>query len=85
MNISVNVDCTPQELRTYLGLPDVEPMQNAVMGELERRMIEAMEQLSPAYMMKEWFTPSGGMHQGLLNLFQAGRMQPPSDSTPRTD
>ena len=80
MKISVNVDCTPEELRAFLGLPDVAPMQNAVMVELERRMLESMEHMSPAAMMKEWFTPSGVMHQGLLNLFQAGRMQSSADS-----
>lgn len=82
MKISVNVDCTPEELRAFLGLPDVAPMQQAVMDELERRMVESMDSASPAAMMKEWFTPSGVMHQGLLNLFQAGRMQSSGDSAP---
>ncbi|MDO5501336.1 MAG: DUF6489 family protein, partial [Propionibacteriaceae bacterium] len=75
MNISVNVDCTPAELRAFLGLPDVAPMQKSLMDALEQRMLESMETLSPTTMMREWFTPSGSMHQALLNLFQAGRMQ----------
>lgn len=81
MIISVNVDSTPQELRAFLGLPDVAPMQNAVMHELERRMVESMEALSPTTMMKEWFSTSGTMQQALLNLFQAGRMQSSGDPT----
>lgn len=79
MNISVNVDCTPAELRAFLGLPDVAPMQKSIMDEMERRMLESMEQLSPATMMREWFSTSGTLQQGLLNLFQAGRVQSATD------
>ena len=79
MNISVNVDCTPQELRAFLGLPDVDPMQKSIMDEMERRMLESMEHLSPTAMMREWFTHSGTMQQGLMNLFQPGRMQAGGD------
>lgn len=85
MIITVNVDCTPEELRTFLGLPDVAPMQKAVMDELERRMLESMEHMSPAAMMREWFTPSGTMQQAMMNLFQAGRMQTSSDARQAAD
>lgn len=74
MNISVNVDCTPTELRIFLGLPDVAPMQKSIMDEMERRMLESMEHLSPAAMMRDWFSTSGTLQQGMLNLFQPGRM-----------
>lgn len=80
MIISVNVDCTPEELRAFLGLPDVAPMQKAVMAEMEKRMLESMEKLNPTAMMREWFTPSGTMQQAMMNLFQAGRMQSSSGS-----
>ncbi|MDO5682450.1 MAG: DUF6489 family protein [Propionibacteriaceae bacterium] len=85
MNISVNVDCTPQELRAFLGLPDVAPMQKSIMDEMERRMLESMEQLAPAAMMREWFTPTGTMQQSLMNLFQPGRMQAGGDTDEATD
>lgn len=75
MKITADLDCTPQELRAFLGLPDLAPMQKAVMDQMERRLIESMEQLSPATMMREWFSPSGAMQQTLMNMFQAGRTQ----------
>lgn len=81
MNISVNVDCTPQELRAFLGLPDVAPMQKSIMDEMERRLLESMEHLSPSAMLRDWFSPSGTMQQGLLNLFQPGRMQAGGDTS----
>ena len=85
MKISVDVDCTPEELRAFLGLPDVAPMQQAVMDQLEKRMLEAAENASPTAMMQEWFTPSGVMHKGLLNLFQAGRMESSGNSAPEPE
>ena len=38
MRITVDVDCTPEEARAFLGLPDVKPMQEQLMGELQERM-----------------------------------------------
>ena len=33
MKVTVEVDCTPEEGRQFLGLPDVGPMQQAAMEE----------------------------------------------------
>ncbi|MDO5710834.1 MAG: DUF6489 family protein [Micrococcales bacterium] len=69
MKFSVDVKCTPQELRTFLGLPDVEPMQQAVMDEMQRRMVTSMDQLSPTAVMKDWFAPMTAMQQAFTNAF----------------
>jgi Family of unknown function (DUF6489) len=34
MKVTVEVDCTPEEGRRFLGLPDVVPMQQAAMEKL---------------------------------------------------
>lgn len=80
MKISVNVDSTPTELRMFLGLPDVAPMQKSIMDEMERRMLESMDHLTPAAMMQDWFSTSGTLQQAMLSLFQPGRMQSTSGS-----
>ncbi|MEP7160329.1 MAG: DUF6489 family protein [Dermatophilaceae bacterium] len=66
MKINVGVDCTPQEMRAFFGLPDLEPMQTAVMDELQRQMMSSINQLSPTTMMKDWFGP---MNSALTNVF----------------
>ncbi len=38
MNITVNVDITPEEMRKLMGLPDVEPFQKELMDELREKM-----------------------------------------------
>lgn len=67
MKFRVDVDCTPQELRTFFGMPDVEPMQKAVMDEMQRRMVTSMDQFSPASVMKDWFAPMTAMQQAFTS------------------
>ena len=43
MKITINVDCTPLEARQFMGLPDVEPMQKAVMEDIEKRITFPVE------------------------------------------
>ena len=40
MKVTVEIDCTPAEARQFFGLPNVEPMQAAMMTKLEKRMSE---------------------------------------------
>jgi hypothetical protein len=43
MKVTVEVDCTPEEARRFLGLPDVVSMQQAAMEKLQQRMESAVE------------------------------------------
>ena len=56
MKITVEIDCTPAEARQFFGLPNVEPMQAAMMTKLEKRMSEEMDRFSPEALMKTWFS-----------------------------
>jgi len=58
MKMNVEVDCTPEEARRFLGLPDLTPVHDKYIA----NMVETMEQgLSPETMeklMKAW-SPMG--------------------------
>ena len=54
MKITINIDCTPAEVRQYMGLPDVAPMQEAMLRELQERMMANVVALQPAEMIKTW-------------------------------
>lgn len=54
MKVTFDIDCTPEEARKFLGLPDVAPMQEAMMKELQERMSENVKAMSPEEMMKTW-------------------------------
>jgi Family of unknown function (DUF6489) len=52
MKANIEIDCTPVEARQFFGLPNVEPMQAAVMQQLEKRMLADIDRLSPETLMK---------------------------------
>lgn len=56
MKITVNIDCTPDEARQFMGLPDVKPLQAAVLAKLEEQMVASVDALSPEAMLKSWFS-----------------------------
>ncbi|MDP3240431.1 MAG: DUF6489 family protein, partial [Reyranella sp.] len=38
MKVNVEVTCTPEEARAFMGLPDIKPMQDRIMSEIEERL-----------------------------------------------
>ena len=56
MKVTVEVDCTPAEAREFMGLPDVAPLQAAVMKEMEHKVMAEMERFSPDALLKGWFS-----------------------------
>jgi hypothetical protein len=57
MKVNIEIDCTPLEARQFFGLPDVSPMQMAVMDKLQQQMTANIEKISPESMMQSWFDP----------------------------
>ncbi len=66
MKITIDIDCTPEEARTFLGLPDVKAMQDEMMAQVQAKLEEQISAMDPAAMMKTWLNP------GMENL---GQMQ----------
>jgi Family of unknown function (DUF6489) len=56
MKFNIEVDCTPLEARQFIGLPDVQPMQKAVMDKLQAQLMSNIEKVSPEALMQSWFT-----------------------------
>jgi len=55
MKVTIEVDCTPLEAREFMGLPDVQPMQAAMMEKLQEKMAANIDQFSPEAIMQNWF------------------------------
>ena len=54
MKITVNIDCTPEEVRDFLGLPDVKKMQEDMLREVSQRMSAGISAMDPAEALKTW-------------------------------
>lgn len=75
MKVNIEIDCTPQEARQFMGLPDVEPMQAAVMKKIEERMLSDIEKFSPDALMRNWlalFPQNADWLQDTMNKLFAG-------------
>ena len=64
MKIKIDIDCTPEEARSFFGLPDVRPMQDALIAQLQERMSANLAAMDPETMLKTW------MPMGLQGLEQ---------------
>ena len=86
MKVNVEIDCTPDEARRFLGLPDVSMVQSAVLARIEQRMLEAADGFAPEAMLRNWLSlfPQSGERMGelLRNLFTP---RPPASGNKQKD
>ena len=54
MKFNFDIECTPEEARAFVGLPNIAPMQERMMQELEKRLQDNIKNLSPEEMVKTW-------------------------------
>ena len=72
MKVTINIECTPQEARSFVGLPDFEPMQRALYEGLEDRLQDMIRTIDAETLLKMW-APGGikGLDE-LQKAFWAG-------------
>jgi hypothetical protein len=69
MKFNVEIDCTPHEARAFFGLPDVQPMQNAVLEKLQHQMMNNIEKVSPEALIQSWFTFDPKLTERFQDMF----------------
>jgi len=69
MKMNVEIECTPVEAREFLGLPNVQPMQEAMMKKFEEKMLDHMQSFSPDKIMQSWFSFDPQKPEQFLKLF----------------
>lgn len=80
MKVTIEIDCSPDEARQFLGLPDLKPMQAAVMAKVEAQMTEATDRLSPDAMLRSWMSLVPQTPEQMKDL--VGRFFRPPPSAP---
>jgi hypothetical protein len=88
MKFKMVVDCTPEEARQFFGLPDVKPMQDAMLAKMQQQMNEATANFSPEVMMKTWLSlmPSSPEQiPEIIGRMFAGNLRPGSSLVPKPD
>lgn len=54
MKFTIDIDCTPEEARAFLGLPEVAPMQAAVMEKVQEQLMANVAAMDPETLFKSW-------------------------------
>ena len=68
MKITVNVDCTPEEARAFLGLPELKPLQDQLIQQMQERIASGIQATGPEEMLKAWAPAMQGFEQ-LQSMF----------------
>jgi hypothetical protein len=68
MKFEVTVECSPEEARRFIGLPDVTPLNEAMVREMTNRMESNMQMMSPDAMMRSWMAIGGQAQEALMGL-----------------
>lgn len=66
MKINVEVDCTPEEARRFMGLPDLTPVHDAYVAQLTETVKKGISGDALEMMMKGW----GPMSDAGFKLWQ---------------
>lgn len=72
MKFTVNVECSPEEARRFMGLPDVTPINEALVSEMGKRMEKNLALMSPDTMVSSWMTVGTQAQDAFLKLMTTG-------------
>jgi hypothetical protein len=71
MKVTVEVDCTPAEARNFLGLPDVTPLNDRLVQEIQNRFDANVAMMQPEELMKSWMSFGGQAQEQFFKLMGA--------------
>ncbi len=66
MKVTVDVDCTPDEARTFLGLPDLTPLHDRY----TKAMLEAMDGTANLEQLENMFRSLSPMGEASMQMFR---------------
>jgi hypothetical protein len=69
MKVNIEIDCTPLEARQFFGLPDLGPIQTAVMDKLQQQMVSNIDKMTPEALMQSWFSFDPKVAERFQDLF----------------
>jgi hypothetical protein len=72
MKLSVEIDCTPEEARRFLGLPDLSPLNEHIVAEMGKHIEANMALLSPDEFVKTWLAYGAGAQEQFRKMMEAG-------------
>ncbi|MEL6370731.1 MAG: DUF6489 family protein [Pseudomonadota bacterium] len=85
MKFTVNVECTPEEARAFLGMPDVTPLNDMIVTEMTSRAKTQLDTLAdPERLVKQWVEVGGKGIEAFQGLFGAAMSGAATTATSKT-
>ena len=72
MKMTIEVDCTPEEARRFMGLPDVSGLNDHLVAEMTNRIDANVSMLDPQDFMKNWMTFGAGAQEQFRKMMEVG-------------
>jgi hypothetical protein len=69
MKISLDIDCTAEEARKFFGLPEVQPLQQALLKEVQERLTANIQAMDAKAMLDAWLPATLKGFEQLQELF----------------
>jgi hypothetical protein len=68
MKMTIEVDCTPEEARRFMGLPDVSGLNDHIVREMQSKISSNMSLLSADELVKNWMAFGQGAQEQFRKL-----------------
>ncbi|MEY2757906.1 MAG: hypothetical protein RIR33_1684 [Pseudomonadota bacterium] len=81
MKLNITVDCTPEEARAFLGLPDVSPINETLVASVKQRIEQNVELVSPEFYLKQWYSMGGQATDSFMQMLSAGARAASGDTS----
>ena len=72
MKMTIEVDCSPEEARRFLGLPDVSALNDHLVAEMKKRIDANMQMISPDELVTNWMSFGAGAQEQFRKLMEVG-------------
>ncbi len=80
MKVNIEIECTPEEARSFMGLPDVSTLNNELVEEMSKRMSANVGAMEPEALMKNWMSVGGEWQKQMMDLMTQAAAKPGSKS-----
>lgn len=71
MKMTIEVDCTPEEARRAMGLPDVSALNDHLVAEMSKRIDANINMLNPEDFLKNWMALGTGAQDQFRRFMEA--------------
>lgn len=72
MKLNISVDCTPEEARAFLGLPNVEPLNETLVAAMKQRIEKNIDLVDPQAFLKQWYSMGGQVTDQFMQMMSRG-------------